>query len=105
MRTIVTATALGLALAVAACSQTEQDKTQAEANQAASTVKENSIEVGNEMEANLDKAGAELKDITSDPDVKKAADQAKEALKGLGSSIKDASKDDQPAAGATAETK
>ncbi|WP_395671101.1 lipoprotein [Phenylobacterium sp.] len=88
---------LGLALALAACNQTQQDKAQANANEAASEVKENSIEVGREMEANLDKAGQELKEITSDPDVKRAAGEAKDALKEMGSAIKDAADDDKPA--------
>ncbi|HEY8618208.1 hypothetical protein [Phenylobacterium sp.] len=97
MRSIATAAVLGFALAIAACSQSEQDKTQAEANAAASDVKTGAVEVGSEMEANLDKAGEELKEITSDPDVKKAGDEAEAALKSLGSAIKDASNEDAPA--------
>lgn len=94
MRTIVSATVIGFALALAACSQGEQDKAQAEANQAASTVKENAVEVGEEMEVKLDKAGEELKEITSDPEVKAAAGKAKDALGEMGSAIKDAADDD-----------
>jgi hypothetical protein len=88
---------VGLALALAACNQTQQDKAQANANEAASEVKANTVEVGQEMEANLDKAGQELKEITSDPEVKRAAGEAKDALKEMGSAIKNAADDDKPA--------
>ncbi|MCR5877701.1 hypothetical protein [Phenylobacterium sp. J367] len=96
MRTIALVAAVGAALSLAACSQQAQDKTQAEVNETASEVKTGAIEAGNTMEAGLDKAGAELKDITDDPEVKRAASEAKDALKELGASIKDASDEPTP---------
>jgi hypothetical protein len=105
MRTIASAAVIGFTLALAACTQAEQDRTQAEANEAASDVQSGAVEVGNEMEANLDKAGDELKEIARDPDVQRAGDEAEAALKSLGSAIKNAGDNDTPAETAAAERK
>ncbi|WP_374472482.1 hypothetical protein [Phenylobacterium sp.] len=105
MRTIVSAAVIGFALALAACSQGEQDKAQAEVNEAASDVKTGAVEVGTEMEAGLDKAGAELKEIAKDPDVQRAGDEAEAALKRLGTAIRTADDNDTPAENAAAAEK
>ncbi len=94
MRTLAYAATLGLALALAGCTQTEQDKTQATANEAAAEVKASAEDIGQDVKEGAQKAGAEIKGVTSDPEVKAAASEAKQALKGLGSAIKDAAKDD-----------
>jgi hypothetical protein len=104
MRNLAYAVTLGFALAIAGCTQAEQDKTQANANEAAADVKTSAENVGQDVKEGAQKAGAEIKDVTSDPDVKAAANEAKDALKGLGSAIKDAAKDDDATTPGTTKT-
>jgi hypothetical protein len=104
MRTLASAAGLGFVLALAACSQAEQDKTQASANEAASDVAAASRDVGEDVKEGAQKVGAEIKEVTSDPDVKAAASETKEALKDLGSSIAGAARNDEGKAGSTTTT-
>ena len=103
MRTLMTASLLGLVLAVGACSKADQQKTQADTQTATTDVKQTGEQAGQEVKADAAKLGADikssaekggkdLKSIAKDPQVKKAANDLKSSLKELGGAVKDASK-------------
>jgi len=104
MRTLAFAALIGFGLALSGCSQPEQDKAQANANEAASDVKAEAVEVGQDVKEGAQKVGAEIKEVTTDPEVKAAASEAGKALKDLGSSIKDAAKDEDTSTGTATTT-
>jgi len=104
-RTLITAGLMGLVFAVAGCSKADQQKTNSDAQAAASDVKSSASNATEDVKADAAKLGADVKDsakktgndlkaIGKDPEVKKAANELKGSLKDLGRAVKDASHKD-----------
>ena len=113
-RTLLTAGALGLLLAVAGCDRREQSNTTNTTTTTTTTTTTNTSATNTsdlqadaqnlaaDVKEKAKNAGGDLKAITKDPEVRKAAEELKGSLKDLGTAVKDASKDTKRDSGPSA---